>query len=142
MKIIHVLQQADAIRLDVVCNKCGEGVSHSYTYCPKCGRKLLQLPLTIDLTKLCGILTNELRRDAERKEHDPQTDFALHTPSVEAPTIACPRGRTNPKECEFLDRDGKCLGIVYPTYPPQHDKCHLLQDPRSNIPVIRETEED
>lgn len=126
MKIRHIAQLASAIRTDVACTKCGTDVDHYFTYCPKCGKKLLRLPRVIKVEKVCEVLTAALRRDAEQKEHDlerdPPPDLTVHTP-----TTACPRGKTSSKECEFLDKDGTCNGIVYPTYPPQLDRCSLLK---------------
>ena len=136
MKVKHITQLASAIRTDVACTKCGADVDHSFIYCPKCGKKLLQLPSIIKEGKVCEVLTAELRHNAEQEEHalerNPQPDLIAN-----ALTIACPRGKTSPKECEFLDKNGTCTGIVYPTYPPQRDMCSLL-DPRTNIPISRE----
>jgi len=133
MKIRHITQLASAIRTDVACAKCGADVDHSFTYCPKCGKKLLQLPSVVKVGKVCEVLTAELRRDAEQKELEcnPPPDLTVHPP-----TTACPRGKTNSKECEFLDKDGTCSGIVYPTYPPQLDRCPLLK-PDERPPIIR-----
>lgn len=45
----------------------------------------------------------------------------------EQPPTTCLRGMTSSEGCEFLDHDGTCMGVCYPTYPPQYDKCELLR---------------
>ena len=39
----------------------------------------------------------------------------------------CTRGKSSCDGCEFLMVGGTCTGVVYPTYPPQVDKCEFLK---------------
>lgn len=39
----------------------------------------------------------------------------------------CTRGKSSCNGCEFLMPGGTCTGVVYPTCPPQFDKCEFLR---------------
>lgn len=39
----------------------------------------------------------------------------------------CVRGKSSCDGCEFLMVGGTCIGVVYPTCPPQFDKCEFLR---------------
>ncbi len=67
-----------------------------------------------------------------KKQDGAEKSKSLETPSVsnrllvESPSSPvaknCPRCKSTSAGCEFFD-NGICRGVVYPTYPPQYDKC-------------------
>lgn len=53
-------------------------------------------------------------------------EVVTHVEAPKQPT--CCRGKTCSEGCEFLMPGGKCGGVVYPTYPPQYDRCEFLKN--------------
>ncbi len=72
-------------------------------------------------------------------EFDDDIEWNCFKPETESSNVAkqnlnfdkanvqvCVRGKTSCDGCEFLRVGGTCTGVVYPTYPPQFDKCQFL----------------
>ena len=63
----------------------------------------------------------------DKSETAPFTDGGIIT-HVEVPNEKiCIRCKKCPTGCEFLQSDGKCHGVVYPSYPPQYGDCEFLK---------------
>lgn len=105
MRVNNFKLVSNGIELDFSCSKCGRPVEPTFVHCPMCGAKLSKVSRTLSREKVCDII-----------------DDYLHTTKEPSITI-CLRGKTSDKDCEFLSDDGICQGVVYPTYPPQMDKC-------------------
>ena len=130
-----------SVYLQFICSKCKHSVSSESNFCNNCGRKLEKMNRAIPLKDVCTILTAALKGkpipkiDEDVREETGQEEISAtgiidesissrenQIPSYTEPR--CPRCKGSKKDCEFYSpKDGICHGIVYPTNPPQFDKC-------------------
>lgn len=126
-----------SIILKCVCARCHARIHHDDVFCAKCGRKLRPIQCEIPLRRLIELLDGH--RDelvcVETAEEEPEAE----TPPSKAEVIetqdsstclcakSCPRCKTSPNGCEFLESTTRlCKGVCYPTHPPQYDPCVFL----------------
>lgn len=128
MKVKGFTMRNKLVYFGYVCSKCGAQVTSSFKFCPMCRRELNQLPQAANLADVCECLTKALKDLPKSTLKIPESDFSVKdkddfsgATSTSAPR--CPRGKSDNCGCEFLDTDGTCKGIVFPTYPPQYDIC-------------------
>lgn len=145
MKVKGFTVFSAGVRVDVSCSKCGAEVSHTFSYCPKCGRKLCVIAPSLPYDRVCELITSELRDAAAKEEMkhilivDSVDQLVDHKDPPECKTEpVCPRCKASALGCEFLMHDGQCMGVVYPTYPPQYDRCVLLKPGETPPPIIKE----
>ena len=87
------------------------------------GDDLLEFEDEIDWN--CGL--DEAMKD---KDYISSVKKAISESLIEAgnPKVnVCSRGKPSCDGCEFLMVGGTCIGVVYPTCPPQFDKCEFLR---------------
>ena len=137
IKGINVLGSGVLFRF--VCGNCKKDVEGTDKFCRNCGKKLDHLPHIVSVADVASILTAVFKGQPlppKKIESDgvvsvaPDNDDAGRVeddkkPSSEFDALrqSCPRCKSKREGCEFLQGDGECHGIVYPTYPPQYPKC-------------------
>ena len=130
MKISHITVLGNSeVSFGFCCSVCNYKADSTDKFCRECGRKLEPIAHTITMADACKLLTesmkaNNIQPKPEKKpkakvERVVKDDFSISTTS----TGCCPRCKSQREGCEFLQSDGECRGIVYPTYPPQYPKC-------------------
>lgn len=122
-----------------VCESCKKDVRDGDKYCRNCGRKLEPMARFASLKVVSSILTAVFKGNPlppKKIESDvsvsvsPDNDDVgriednnKHSSEFNALKQSCPRCKSQREGCEFLQSDGECRGIVYPTYPQQYPKC-------------------
>lgn len=141
MEIQSIQVIGRSIYLQFICSKCQHSVSSESNFCNNCGRKLEKINRHVPLKDVCTILTAALKGkpipqidedlcEETRQEEISATgivDGSIPSRGTKIPSYTkplCPRCKGSKKECEFYSpKDGLCHGLVYPTNPPQFDKC-------------------
>ncbi len=122
-----------------VCGNCKKHVDDDDKFCRNCGKELEHLPRIVSVADVASILTAVFKNEPlppKKIESDGVGSVAPdnedvgrvednNKPSSEfnSSMRSCPRCKSEMKGCEFLRGNGECHGIVYPTNPPQFDKC-------------------
>ena len=122
-----------------VCGNCKKHVDDDDKFCRNCGKKLEYLPHVVSVDDIASILTAMLKKERlppKKIESDGVVSVSSDNddagkvednqkPSSEFDALrqSCPRCKSKREGCEFLQRNGECHGIVYPTCPPQYPKC-------------------
>lgn len=104
------------MELNLGCSKCGKDLIGSENFCPNCGNTLNKRDSRIPVDSIIDMLNDTGKTENEKKK---TTWVRINESTVKR----CPRGRDRMRGCEFLQPDGKCHGVCYPTYPPQYDDC-------------------
>ena len=140
MEIQSINVIGSSVYLQFICSKCKHSVSSESNFCNNCGRKLEKMNRKISLKDVCAILTAALKgypipqinEEADEKDGQEVTtatgiiDGSIPSgrPQITPLEMSCPRCKGSKKDCEFYSpKDGLCHGLVYPTNPPQFDKC-------------------
>lgn len=122
-----------------VCESCKKEVDGSDKFCRNCGSELEPMVRVEKLADVASILTavfkgkplppKKIESDVSVSVSPDNDDVGRiednNKPSSEFNALkqSCPRCKSQREGCEFLQSDGECRGIVYPTYPPQYPKC-------------------
>lgn len=137
IKSIEVL--GSGVLFGFVCGNCKKYVDSSDKFCRNCGKELEFLPRIVSVVDVASILTavfknkplppKKIEGDVSVSVSPDNDDVGRiednNKPSSEFNALkqSCPRCKSQREGCEFLQGDGECHGIVYPTYPPQYPKC-------------------
>ena len=139
MEIRTISVLGSGVCFEFVCGNCKKYVDSGDKFCRNCGKVLEHLPRTVSVADVASILTAVFKQKPlppKKIESDgvvsvaPDNDDAGRVednkkPSSEFDALrqCCPRCKSKREGCEFLQGNGECHGIVYPTYPPQYPKC-------------------
>lgn len=142
MEITSINNIDTDVEFSLVCSICKQEVESSDKFCRNCGKRLYKIPLRVSMDTICRILTKAMRNTSdERASGFPKKDSKedeSYQPTEERNDnkqdasdiqelfgfrVSCPRCRQDKKGCPYIGLDGLCHGIVYPTCPPQYDKC-------------------
>ena len=133
IKEINVL--GSGVHFRFVCGSCKKYVDNGDKFCRNCGKELEHLPHNVSVADVAYILTAVFKKKPLLPNDGvvsvaPDNDDAgkvedNQKPSSEFDALrqSCPRCKSKREGCEFLQGNGECHGIVYPTYPPQYTKC-------------------
>jgi hypothetical protein len=133
IKEINVL--GSGVHFRFVCGSCKKYVDNGDKFCRNCGKELEHLPHNVSVADVASILTAVFKKKPLLPNDSvvsvaPDNDDAgkvedNQKPSSEFDALrqCCPRCKSTREGCEFLQGNGECHGIVYPTYPPQYPKC-------------------
>ena len=127
------------VHLRFVCGNCKKDVEDTDKFCRNCGKKLEHLPHIVSVADVASILTavfkgqplppKKIECDGtgscspDKGDGGKIEDNQMPSSEFDALRQSCPRCKSKREGCEFLQGDGECHGIVYPTYPPQYPKC-------------------
>lgn len=138
------------VYFNLACESCKKDVDEKDKFCRHCGRELKPLSRTSEVADIALILSAVYRgeplppkkeSDEKRKElekliinapfdsDDRDVDIGENECTITSQDSSgamnqrCPRCKTKREGCEFLQVNGECRGVVYPTYPPQYPKC-------------------
>ena len=139
MEIKSLKVIGDKVYFRFVCESCKKEVDESDKFCRNCGRELEPMVRVEKLADVALILTavfknkplppKKIEGDVSVSVSPDNDDVGRiednNKPSSEFNALkqSCPRCKSQREGCEFLQSDGECGGIVYPTYPPQYPKC-------------------
>ena len=139
MKIKSIMVIGDTVYFRFVCESCKKEVDESDKFCRNCGRELEPMVRVEKLANVASILTAVFKGKPlppKKIESDGVVSVASDNddagkvednqkPSSEFDALrqSCPRCKSKREGCEFLQGNGECHGIVYPTYPPRYPKC-------------------
>ena len=139
MEIKSLKVIGDKVYFRFVCESCKNEVDVSDKFCRNCGRELEPIVRVEKLADVASILTavfkgkplppKKIEGDGSVSVSSGNNDVGKvednNKPASEFNALkqSCPRCKSQREGCEFLQGDGECYGIVYPTYPPQYPKC-------------------
>ncbi len=149
MEIKSIKCIGDKVYFHFVCTSCKKDIGDGDKYCRNCGRKLKSITTVASLKVVSSILTKALKMPAEPSSNDGESELYVgdittgegctagddaacissKTPSDAKVTMTeqnqdrCPRCKSRKEGCEFRTKDGECLGVVFPTFPPQYGEC-------------------
>ena len=143
MEISKLKVIGNKVYFRLVCQTCKKEVWDSDKFCRNCGRKLEQLDRVVNVEDVVSILTDVFKgRKADQHKSDtvPNEGELIWTESSTSgdsdkgednkdsslgysPHRSCPRNKESKCGCEFLQADGDCHGMCFPTNPPQYPKC-------------------
>lgn len=143
MEIYNLRVIGNKVYLRLVCKSCKQEVLDSDKFCRNCGRKLEQLERVVNVEDVVSILTDvfKWRKSAQHKadtvSNESEWIVAESSTSVDSDKVEdtkdsslgfsphrwCPRSKESKCGCEFLQADGDCHGMCFPTSPPQYPKC-------------------
>lgn len=137
IKTISVLGKR--VIFEFVCGNCKKYVDDGDKFCRNCGKELEHLPRIVSVADVASILTavfkkeplppNKIESDGVVSVSSDNDDAGKvednQKPSSEFNALrqSCPRCKSKREGCEFIQGNGECHGIVYPTCPPQYPKC-------------------
>lgn len=143
MEISKLKVIGNKVYFRIVCQTCKKEVWDSDKFCRNCGRKLEQLDRVVNVEDVVSILTDVFKgRKADQHKADTVSNegeliwmgssTSGDADKVEdtkestlgfSPHRPCPRNKESKCGCEFLQADGDCHGMCFPTNPPQYPKC-------------------
>lgn len=143
MEISRLKVIGNKVYLRFVCKICKKEVWDSDKFCRNCGRKLEQLDRVVNVEDVVSILTDVFKgrkadqHKADTVSHDgeligPESSTSVDADKAEdnkdlslaySPHRMCPRSKEGKFGCEFLQADGDCHAMCFPTSPPQYPKC-------------------
>ena len=130
MEIKEIIVLGSGVHFRFVCGSCKKYVDNGDKFCRNCGKELEHLPSNVSVADVASILTAVFKKKPLLPNDvvvsvAPDNDDADKKPSSEFDALrqCCPRCKSTREGCEFLQGNGECHGIVYPTYPPQYPRC-------------------
>lgn len=137
IKCLRVI--GDKVYFKFFCGTCKKEVDEFDKFCRNCGRELEPMVRIVKLSEICSILTAAFKGkplslkkmecdgivsvSSDNDDAGKVEDNQKPSSEFDALRQCCPRCKSTREGCEFLQGDGECHGIVYPTYPPQYPKC-------------------